>query len=761
MSKKNKKNNNEPPSLFDSLDLFAAAGATGGTPVADADTDTDAQERVPPASDAQERVPPAGRARTPAAPPPPSPPPPSAPQHVAPPPGLTGHGPLRELFDFNFRQYSAYVICSRAIPAVEDGLKPVQRRILHSLWEKDDGKYTKVANIVGHAMQYHPHGDASIGDAIVVLANKLWGEGKGYLIDGQGNYGNLYTGMPAAATRYIECRLTDLARNEVFNPKTTDFVPNYDGRKKEPVLLPAKIPLLLMMGADGIAVGLATSILPHNFIELLEAEIALIQKKPFELYPDFQTGGVIDVSEYQDGLGKVKVRAVIENRDKNKLVITALPWGKTTDSLIDNIEDAIKKKKVKVRKIHDLTAENVEIELELATGESQDKVKTALFAFTDCERSITSRPIVLDAGRPKLMTVTQILQKNVDRLMFLTRRELEIRLAELDDLFHARTLDRIFVEERIYKRIEKEKTYEGVQQTVIEGFKPYRAELRRDVTLDDVERLLKIPIRRISQFDIDKNRETIKNILAEEKQVKDNLVHLRAFVVKYLKGLVKLYQKKYPRCTQVATTPFKQVDVRKLTSSELTIRYDKEAHFVGAGLKTGDELFKCSSLDKLVFVWKDGRYKMTPPQDKIFVDKNLLEVFLFSPEKDRDKEFVCVYEEPLYGFSYIKRFTFGGMINNKDYRLAPEKSKLLFFEAGCPEQFYVKFKPAKGQKIHQMLFEPLELVDKGGGEKRPVVELRGATARGIQLTTKAIARISSTKGSWWEEGEGASKGVLL
>ena len=733
MSKNSK--NNEPPSLFDSLDIFAAPEppAAEAQPVAKKQRPTPEPVAKKPVPEPEPEV-----AEEAASEPPPPPSVPST-QRVDPPPGLTGHGPLRDLFDFNFRQYSAYVICSRAIPAVEDGLKPVQRRILHSLWEKDDGKYTKVANIVGHAMQYHPHGDASIGDAIVVLANKLWGEGKGYLIDGQGNFGNLYTGMPAAATRYIECRLTDLARKEVFNKKTTEFVPNYDGRKEEPVLLPAKIPLLLMMGADGIAVGLATSILPHNFIELLEAEIALIQKKPFQLYPDFQTGGVVDVSEYQDGLGKVKVRAVIENRDKNKLVITALPWGKTTDSLIDNIEDAIKKKKVKVRKIHDLTAENVEIELELATGESQDKAKTALYAFTDCERSISSRPIVLDEGRPKMMTITQILQKNVDRLMALTRREQEIRLAELDDLFHARTLDRIFVEERIYKRIEKEKTYEG----------------------DDVERLLKIPIRRISQFDIDKNRDEIKNILAEEKQVNDNLVHLRAFVVKYLKGLVKDYHKKYPRCTQVSTAPFKQVDVRKLTSSELTIRYDKETHFVGAGLKTGDELFKCSSLDKLVFVWKDGRYKMSAPVDKIFVDKDLLEVFVFNPEKDRDKEFSCVYEEPLYGFSYIKRFTFGGMISNKEYRLAPAKSKLLFFEAGCPENLYVKFKPAKGQKIHQMLFEPLELVDKGGGEKRPVVELRGATARGIQLTTKAIARISPTKGSWWDEGEGSSKGVLL
>jgi len=625
----------------------------------------------------------------------------------------------------------------------------VQRRIMHSLWEKDDGKYTKVANIVGHAMQYHPHGDASIGDAIVVLANKLWGEGKGYLIDGQGNYGSLYTGMPHAATRYIECRLTDLARKEVFNKKTTDFVPNYDGRKEEPVYLPAKIPLLLMLGADGIAVGLSTAILPHNFIELLEAEINLIQKKPVELYPDFQLGGIMDVSEYQDGMGKVKVRAVIEEEDKNRLVITQLPWGETTDSISESIEDAIKKKKVKIRKIHDLTSADVRIELELQAGETPAKVKTALYAFTNCEKSIASRPIVLDAGRPRAMTITQILQKSVDRLMFLTKREQEIRLEELDALFHARTLDRIFVEERLYKRIEKEKTYEGVQATVIEGFKPFRKELRRDVTLEDVERLLKIPIRRISQFDIDKNRDEIKNILAEEKQVKDNLVHLRAFTVKYLKGLISQYRKKYPRCTQISKGAFQQADVRKLTASELTVRFDKENHYIGTDIRGGDELFKCSSLDEILCVWKDGRFKKIQPPDKFFVDKDITEIFLFQQEKDRDKEYTCVYEEPLYGFAYVKRFTFGGLIRNKEYRLAPPKSKVLYFAEGCPEQLYVKFKPAKGQKIHQQMFDPKE------------VTVRGASARGIQLTTKPIARCASAKGAWWDESEAPSKGVLL
>ena len=743
---KNDKNANEPPSLFDNLDLFSQASTA---PAGEAPHETKKNNGSKPVTAKAASANPPENAGNP-----PPPPPPSG--------TLTGHGPLRDLYDFNFREYSAYVICDRAIPAVEDGLKPVQRRILHSLWEKDDGRFTKVANIVGHTMQYHPHGDASIGDALVVLANKLWGKGKGYLIDGQGNFGDLFTGMPAAASRYIECRLAELARKEVFNPKTTDYTPSYDGRNKEPVLLPAKIPLLLMLGADGIAVGLSTAILPHNFCELIEAEISLIQKKPFALYPDFQLGGVMDVSEYQDGLGKVKVRAVIEARDKNKLVITELPWGETTDSISVSIEEAIKKKKVAVRKIHDLTSSEVQIELELATGATQEKVKSALYAFTNCEKSVASRPIVLDAGRPRAMTITQILQKNVDRLMDLTKREQEIRLAELDKLFHDRTLDRIFIEERIYKLIEKEKSYEGVKAAIRRGFEPFLKNLRHpEITDEDIERLLKIPIRRISQFDIDKNREEIEAIEKEEAEVKDNLLHLRAFVVKYLKVLLKQYGKKYPRCTKIAQGAFKEVDVRAITASELTIRYDKENHFVGSGLRGGDELFKCSSLDKLVFVWKDGRYKMTPPSDKIFVDKDLLEVFLFNPEKDRERAFVCVYEEPLYGFSYIKRFTFGGMINNKEYRLAPEKSKVLFFDEGCPENIYVKFKPAKNQKIHQMLFQPLELVDKGAGEKKPVVEVRGATARGIQLTTKAIARVSPTKGSWWNDGAASSKGVLL
>ena len=742
-----KKEENQPPSLFDNLDMFAAEkvekkGETASRPI-------QKKEKSSSKKSGQETASPAPK-----------------PFAEASKKGLTGSGPMQELYDFNFRQYSAYVICDRAIPAVEDGLKPVQRRIMHSLWEKDDGRYTKVANIVGHAMQYHPHGDASIGDAICVLANKLWGEGKGYLIDGQGNYGSLYTGMRHAATRYIECRLTELARKEVFNRKTTVFVPNYDGRKEEPVHLPAKIPVLLMLGADGIAVGLSTSILPHNFIELLEAEINLIQKKPFALYPDFQLGGIMDVSDYQDGLGKVKVRAQIDTSEKGKLVITELPWGETTDSLSESIEDAIRKKKVQVRKIHDLTSDQVRIELELQAGANAEKTVTALYAFTSCEKSLASRPIVLDGGRPRLMSVTEILRKNVDRLMALTRQEQEIRLKELDELFHARTLDRIFIEERIYKRIENEKTMEGIQTTVKEGFKPFRKQLRHDVTNEDIERLLKIPIRRISQFDIDKNRDEIKAIKDEEKQVQDNLVHLRAFVVKYLKGLIREYGKKYPRCTKVAKSAFKEVDVRAITASELTIRWDKENNYVGSGIRGGDELFKCSSLDELIFIWKDGRFKKMQPDDKIFVDKDLYKVLRYDQEKERDtRDFTCVYEEGKYGFSYIKRFTFGGLIRNKEYRLAPPKSKLLYFAEGCADTLYVKYKPAKGQKIHQQHFLPKEQVTRtnlatGKPEKQDVVLIRGAGTKGKQLSTKPIAKIASAKAGWWDEKEPPSKGVL-
>ena len=649
-----------------------------------------------------------------------------------------GNGPLRELMDDNFLQFASYTICNRAIPTVEDGLKPVQRRIMHALWEKDDGRFIKVANVVGHTMQYHPHGDASIGDAIVHLTNKR------YLIEGQGNYGNIYTGDPAAATRYIECRLTDLARNELYNPKLTSFIPSYDGRNKEPVLLPSKLPLLLMLGADGIAVGLSTAILPHNFIELLEAQIAIIQKKPFRVLPDFLTGGVMDVSEYADGVGRIKLRAVIEHRQHNKLAITALPWGQTTESLIADIEEAIKKKKVPVKQISDFTAEKVEIELILNVGATQDQTIKALFAFTACESSLSSRPVVLFRNRPREMTVSEVLNACTEQLLELLRRELEIRQDELDDLFHSKTLEQIFIEERIYKRIEEQTTYEAVQQAVLEGFRPFRKKLRRDVTLDDVESLLQIKIRRISRYDINKNREEIEAILKEEAEVAENLKGLRGYAVRYIKALIKKYKDKYPRLTHVSPSPFGEIEVRALTATELTLKIDRENGYIGTDIRGGEELFKCSSLDKIIVVWEDGRYKMMPPPEKFFVDHNHLYCQIF----DREREFTAVYTEPHYGFTYIKRFAFGGAIQNKEYRLAPEKSEVILFDEGVPESVFVKYKPAKAQRIHQQMFTPAEVL------------VKGVAAKGIQMTSKDIAKIATKKPGWWDDNETTPKGVL-
>ncbi len=653
------------------------------------------------------------------------------------PKGLGGIGPLRDLIDSNYLQFATYTICNRAIPAVEDGLKPVQRRILHALWESDDGRFSKVAGVVGDTMHYHPHGDASIYEAIVNLVNMR------YLIEGQGNYGNIFTGNVAAAPRYIECRLTEMARREIFNEKITSFTPSYDGRNQEPILLPAKLPVLLMMGVKGIAAGLSTEIFPHNFNELIEAEIAIIQKKPFTVYPDFITGGIIDVSEYQDGAGKIRIRSTIEPRDKNKLVITSLPWGQTTESIINSIEEAIGKKKVQVREIHDFTAEKVEIELILSVGAVQEKVTQALYAFTNCETSLSSRPVVLHDNRPREMTISEILRANTELLIDILKRELEVRAGELDHAFHSKTLEQIFIEERIYKRIEEEETYEAVQQAVLDGLKPFRPRFRRDVTLDDVEQLLQIKIRRISRYDIEKNRKEIEGILLEEEQVADNLKHLHAYAVKYLKGMLKKYGKNYSRISQISETAFGAIEVRALTATELSVKIDRENGYIGTEIKGGEELFKCSSLDKIMVLWSDGRYKMIPPPDKFFIDKNMH----YCAIHDKEKQFTAVYTEPKYGFTYIKRFKFGGCIQNKEYALAPEKSKLIYFVEGTPETLYVKYKPQKGQRVNQQQFNPGEVL------------VKGVSAHGKQMTSKAIRVITDEKPRGWEDD--SAKGALF
>lgn len=690
--------NKEPPSLFDAPDLFADVSA--GQPDMEAGTHG----------------------------------------------GLTGAGPLTEQLDQNFMQYARYVIGSRAIPAIEDGLKPVQRRILHAMREIDTGSLMKLPRVIGRVSCYHPHGDASIGPSLVVLANRLWGKGMGYLIEGQGNFGNLYTGAQAAAPRYLECRLTKLAKEQIFNPKTTDYVPSYDGVSKEPVFLPSKLPLLLMMGAEGVAVGLSTSVLPHNFPELLQAEIDILRKKRVNLVPDFQLGGVMDATEYDDGLGRVKVRAMIDKDGKNRLVLRQLPWGETTDSLIESIRQAVEKKHLQIKGIQNLTSQDVEIVMTLSPGADPGKVIEALYAFTTCQKSLVSRPVVLKGGRPVVMRVSEMLKENVERLVALTKREFEIRLVELDEAYHAKTLDQIFVEERIYKRIEEEETEEAVEKAVIDGFKPYLHKIRRKaITSEDVKRLLEVKIRRISRFDIRKNQHELDEIAAKEDEVRKNLKWLVTYVIAYLKGLLREYAKKYPRRTVVADGAFTKTDIRAITSSDVSVRYDRENRLIGCALKGGEELFKCSGLDKLLFLWKDGRYRMMPPPNKLFVDADFDRVFMY----DKDKVFTCVYEEPQYGHAYMKRFTFGGMIQNKEYRLAPARSKILIFQEDTPERLYVKFKPAKGQRVHQAFFEPKEAT------------VRRASARGLQMTTKPIARMSSAKPNWWNDAEAESKGGLF
>lgn len=633
------------------------------------------------------------------------------------------HGPLTDMVDNNFLQYASYVICERAIPSVEDGLKPVQRRILHSLRERDDGRFIKVANVVGHTMQYHPHGDASIADALVVLTNK------DYVIEGQGNFGNLLTGDSAAASRYIECRLTDLARDELFNKDLTSFIPSYDGRNQEPVTLPCKLPMLLMLGAEGIAVGLSTRILPHNFIELLEAVIAAIQKKPFEVYPDLPRGGLIDVSEYDQGNGKIRSRARIETKSKTKLVISELPYGTTTEALENSIEDAVRKKKVPVLSIDDYTAENVEIHLKLKPNTDPEKAIKALYAFTHCENSVSCNCIVIKDMRPCQMSTEEVVKFNADQLLDILKRELELSKGRLEEAINTKTLVQIFIENRIYKTIEDCETYPAVQKAVLDGLKPFRKKLLREIDNKDIEMLLGIPIKRISLFDMKKNREDIEKIMEELAEVEKNLKSVKRYAARYLKALIKKYKDRYPRRSEI--TSFSEIELRELTAKELTLKHDSANGYIGTGIE-GDELFKCSSLDKISVVLNSGVYMTIKPPEKLFVDKNLA----YCARYDRDQVMTMVYEHEK--MSYIKRFSFGGTILDKEYPAAPEGSKVLFFSEGTPEELYVVYRPRKNQRVHKQIFMPGE------------VAVKGSQAKGNKLTSKGIARISPEKPRNWD-----------
>ena len=624
--------------------------------------------------------------------------------------------PLRTLIDENFIQYASYVIRDRAIPQLEDGLKPVQRRILHALYEKDDGRFNKVANIVGHAMQYHPHGDASIEEALVNLTNKS------YLIEGQGNFGNIFTGDPAAASRYIECRLTDLARNEIFNPKLTTYVPSYDGRNREPLLLPSKLPLLLMLGSEGIAVGLSTRILPHNFIELLKAQISVLQNKRFKLLPDFLQGGLMDGSEYDKGNGKIKLRAKIEKRDSNKLVIREIPFSTTTESVIASIEEAARKRKIRVRSINDFTAASVEILVNLSPGEDLEKAIAALYHFTQCEVTIHSNIVVIKGDRPVQLDVEEVVRFNTEQLVSLLKRELELRQTELRDDLHWKSLIRIFIEHRVYKRIEECESYDAVQQAVLKGLQPFKNQLTREIAPSDVEMLLDLPIKRISKFDLNKNEEERLKIMRDLKEVEKRLKDVPAYAIDYLQRLIAQYSKQFKRRTQSTTA--EEIDVRELTANELAIVLDQERGFLGYSLK-GDAAFRCSPLDRLLLVWDDGRYQIIPPPEKLFVDKNLIYFNIF----DRDKIFTIVYSTP--DATFLKRFTFGGAIMNRDYNCAQEQAKIRYLTDRTVSDLRLKYRHVKGARIDEQTFQVGEL------------PLRGPKSRGNQITKRTVTSVTA------------------
>lgn len=575
-----------------------------------------------------------------------------------------------------FLDYASYVILERAVPAIEDGFKPVQRRIMHSLKELDDGRYNKVANVVGHTMQYHPHGDASIADAMVQIGQK------DLLIDTQGNWGNILTGDSAAASRYIEARLSKFALAVVYSPKITDWQSSYDGRKKEPINLPVKFPLLLAQGGEGIAVGLSTKILPHNFIELIEASIKHLKGQKFTLVPDFPTAGVIDVSGYNDGLrgGKIRVRAKISQLDKNTLVISEIPFGTNTSSLIDSILKANEKGKLKVKKIEDNTAAQVEILIHLPAGISPDKTIDALYAFTSCESSISPLGCIIEDNKPLFIGVSEMLRRSTERTVSLLKSELEIQLEELEAQWHFSSLERIFIEKRIYRDIEEEETWEGVIAAIDKGLQPHISHLKRAITEEDISRLTEIRIKRISKFDIDKAQQYIEGLEDKMSQVKHHLAHLVDFAVDYFKNLKEQFGKGRERLSEIRV--FDDIEATKVVMRNTKLYVNREEGFVGTSLKKDEYVTDCSDIDDIIVFTEDGSVLVTKVDSKTFVAKNIIHVAVFK-KKDKRTTYNLIYRDGKSGPSYVKRFNITGVTRDKPYDLTngSKASQVLYFSA--------------------------------------------------------------------------------
>lgn len=631
-----------------------------------------------------------------------------------------------------FLDYASYVILERAVPQIEDGLKPVQRRILHSMKRMDDGRYNKVANIVGHTMQFHPHGDASIGDALVQLGQK------NLLIDTQGNWGNILTGDRAAAPRYIEARLSKFAIETVFNPKTTEWQMSYDGRNKEPVTLPVKFPLLLAQGADGIAVGLSSKVLPHNFNEICDAAIHYLKGEEFHLYPDFPTGGAIDVSKYNDGQrgGVVRVRAKIDKLDNKTLVIREVPYTKTAATLQDSITKAIEKGKIKARRVIDMTARDVEIQVQLTPGTSSDKTIDALYAFTDCEINISPNCCVIEDNKPCFLTVSDVLRHSTDRTMGLLRKELLIRKGELQEQLFFSSLERIFIEERMYKerRFEQAANQDAVVKFLDEKFTPYKEQLLRDITRDDYLRLLEIKMQRILKYNKDKADQLMAKIKAEIKGIDHDLAHMTDVTIVWFQHLKETYGKDHPRRTEIRS--FENIDSTKVVEANEKLYINRQDGFVGTGLKKDEFVCNCSDLDDIIIFYRDGKYKVIRVADKIFVGKNILWVQVFK-RNDKRTVYNVVYRDGRMGKYYIKRFNITGIIRDRDYDLTQGKpgSRVLYFTAnpnGEAEIIKVTLDPDPTKK-KQNIF-----MDKDFAE----VPIKGRTAHGNLLSKQSIHRIS-------------------
>lgn len=618
-----------------------------------------------------------------------------------------------------FLDYASYVILDRAIPSVYDGLKPVQRRIMHSMRELEDGRYNKVANIVGNTMKYHPHGDASITDAMVQIGQKE------LLIDTQGNWGNIYTGDSAAAARYIEARLTPFALEVVFNPKTTEWTKSYDGRNNEPIDLPVKFPLLLAQGVEGIGVGLSTKILPHNFNELINASVAYLKGKKFELYPDFLTAGYLDVSEYNDGHrgGKVRARAKITQTDKHTLVISELPYSKTTTDLIDSILKANEKGKIKIKKIEDNTSDKVEILIHIHNDVSPDKTIDALYAFTDCQVTISPNACVIVGDKPMFMNVSDILKMNTDHTVSLLKKELEIELHELQESWHFSSLERIFIENRIYHDIEEVKTWEDVLKTIDAGLKPHTGHLLRAVTEEDILKLTEIRIKRISRFDLDKFKENIAALEGKIEQVKYHLANLIAYAIDYYLNIQKKYGKDKQRKTELRI--FDTIDATKVAVANEKFYANFEEGFIGTSLKKDQYLFDCSDIDDIITFRKDGSMKVVKVEAKTFVGKDILHVAIWK-KNDKRTVYNMIYREGREGPYYMKRFSVTGVTRNTDYPLASDKkgSETLYFSAnpnGEAETVTVLLKPNPRIRKNKMEINFSDLAIKGRDSKGNLV----------------------------------------